>query len=144
MPPNFHLTERERNLNLTLEQRIARAERVLKMFVRKGRNYRKEFREKIEILLAMQMKDYEEWLARQRALDEKINILISAQMGTDERLKSTDERMRETDEKIKALNAEIFAALDRLDRLSASQAITEETLDRFFKDYLKDRNGTSD
>ena len=106
-------------MNLTLEQRIARAERILKMFVRKGRKHRTDFREKVEILIAMQMKDYEEWRARQRAMDEKINILINVQTATDEQLKSTDERMKETDEQIKALHAEIFAALDRLDRLSA-------------------------
>src|SRR5688500_20255243 len=85
---------------MTLEQRIARAERMLKMFVRRGRKYRTEFRDSVNILIAMQMKDNKEWRARKREMDERIKILINAQIATEEQIKSTDEQIKKTDEQI--------------------------------------------
>ena len=131
----------------TLEQRIARAERVLKMFARAGRKYRTEFREKVNILIAMQMKDNQEWRARKREMDEKIEILINSQIFTEEqrkdayeRIKETDEQLKNTDQRVEALNTEISAALDRL---AASQAKTDEALERFLDGRSEDGNGKS-
>lgn len=106
----------------TLEQRIAQAERLLKVFVRRGRKYRTEFREQIEILIHTQMRDNDEWRARHRAMDEKINILINAQIATDEQLKRTDQQ---------------------IEALTASHAKTEEALERFLNGLSKGRNGNS-
>lgn len=121
---------------MTLEQRIARAERVLKMFVRRGRHYRKQFREDIQILIHTQMRDNDEWRARHRAMDEKINILISAQIATDEQLKRTDQQ-------IEALTASQAKTEQALDRLAASQAKTDQALERFLNGLNKGRNGKS-
>jgi hypothetical protein len=101
--PDFHLTWKEET-EVTLEQRMARAERMLKMFVRRGRKYRKEFR-------------------------ENVNILINAQIATEEQLKRTDEQIKRTDEQIEAL--------------VASQAKTDEALRCFIEGLSKGRNGNS-
>lgn len=82
---------------MTLEQRIARAERVLKMLVRRGRKYRHEFR-------------------------EGLNFLINAQIATEDQLKRTGEQ---------------------IERLTASQAKTDEALRRFIDGVNKGRNGRS-
>ena len=126
---------------MTLEQRIARAERMLKTFVRRGRKYRTEFRDSVNILIAMQMKDNEDWRARKREMDERIKILINAQIATEEQIKSTDEQIKKTDEQIAALAGKTEQALDRL---SASQAKTEEALRRFINSLNKGRNGNSE
>ena len=149
---------------MTLERRIARAERVLKMFVRSGRKYRRQFREDVQMLIHMQMRDNDEWRARHRAMDEKINILINAQIATDEQMKRTDEQMKRTDEQIKRTDERIEALTARqpkidelldqiaasqakteqtLDRVAANQAKTEESLDRFLNGLSKGRNGNS-
>ena len=105
-----------------MEQRIARAERVLKMFVRAGRKYRTDFRENVEILIAMQMKDNEEYRARQREIDERIQILINTQIATDEQLTRTEKA---------------------IETLGARQAKTDEALERFLDGLSKARNGNS-
>ena len=87
----------------TLEQRIARAERVLKMFGRKGRKYRTEFR-------------------------ESVNILVNAQIATEDQLKRTGEQIKRTDEQLEAL--------------TASQAKTDEALRRFINSVGRKQNGT--
>lgn len=61
---------------MTPEQRIARAERMLTMFVRAGRRYRTVFR------------------AQHREMNEKINILINTQIETSELLKGTDQQIQ--------------------------------------------------
>ena len=131
----------------TLEQRIARAERMLKMFVRSGRKYRKQFRENVEILIHMQMRDNEEWRARQRVQDEKLNILINAQIATDDQMKRTDERIEafqaKTDQTLDRLAASQAKTDQTLDRLAASQAKTDEALERFLDGLSKGRNGNS-
>ena len=115
---------------MELEQRIVRAERLLKMFARSGRKYRNEFRQSLNALIAMQMQDHEEWRARHQAMDEKINILINAQITTDEQMKKTDER-------IEALQAKTEQSLDRL---AASQAKTDEALQRFLNGLSNGRS----
>ena len=121
---------------MTPERRIARAERVLKMLARSGRKYRKEFREQINILIHTQLRDNEEWRVRHRAMDEKIIILINAQIATDEQIKKTDEQ-------IEALTASQAKTEEALDRLAASQAKTDKALERFINGLSKGRNGNS-
>jgi hypothetical protein len=98
-------------LKLTLEQRIARAERVLKMFLRRGRKYRKEFR-------------------------ESVNIVINAQIATEDQLKRTGQQIKETGEQIKKTG-------EQLEALTASQAKTDEALRRFIDSVRKGQNGNS-
>ena len=96
---------------MTLEQRIARAERVLKMFLRRGRKYRKEFR-------------------------ESVNIVINAQIATEDQLKRTGQQIKETGQQIKKTGEQIEA-------LTASQARTDEALRRFIDSIRKGQNGNS-
>jgi hypothetical protein len=116
-------------LKLTLEQRIARAERVLKMFVRRGRKYRSDFR------------------TRHREMDEKIDILINCQLDTNEQLNRTEKLLEvfatKTDDTLNRLAASQVKTDEALDRLAASQAKTDEALRRFINSLNKNRNGNS-
>ena len=132
---------------MTLEQRVARAERMLILFVKAGRRGRSEWRkashdqgDKINILIDMQMRYSEEWRARHREMDEKINILINAQIATEEQIKKTDEQMKRTDQRIEASQTRTDEALDSL---AASQAKTEEALQRFLDRLNNGRNASS-
>lgn len=105
--------------------------------VRKKRSgYRKQFREDIEILIHTQMRDNDEWRARHRAMDEKINILINAQIATEDQIKKTDQQ-------IEALTASQAKTEQALDHLAVSQAKTEQALERFLNGLSKGRNGNS-
>jgi hypothetical protein len=69
---------------MTPEQRLDRTERILKLMIKGGERARREWREKVNILIDAQTRDAEEWRARSRAQDEKINILIHSQMEASE------------------------------------------------------------
>jgi hypothetical protein len=62
---------------VTIEQRLDRLERVAKLFVRAGLRARRNMRE----------------------LDEKINMLVDAQIKAEDRLKKFDERSAKSDER---------------------------------------------
>jgi len=76
---------------MTPEQRLDRVERILGLFAREGRR----------------------WRARSREQDQKINMLIQAQMETTE----------------------------QINKLTANQNRTDEALYTFIKSLGKDRNG---
>jgi hypothetical protein len=97
---------------MTLEQRIDRAERMLILFVKAGRRNRSE------------------WRKESRQQGEKIDILINAQIATEDQLKRTDEQIKKTDEQIEAL--------------TASQAKTDEALRHLIISLSKGRNGNSE
>lgn len=103
---------------MTLEQRIARAERVLKMFLRRGRKYRKEFR-------------------------ESVNIVINAQIATEDQLKRTGQQIKETGQQIKETGEQIKKTGEQIEALTASQARTDEALRRFIDSVRKGQNGNS-
>lgn len=105
---------------MTLEKRMQRAERMLIMFANSGRRYRAEFR------------------AEHREMNEKINILINAQIATDEQIKKTDEQIKRTDEQIEKLTARTN---QQIEKLTANQAKTDEALRRFLNSLKKGRNG---
>ena len=115
---------------MTPEQRIDRAERMLILFVKAGRRGRSE------------------WRKESSDQAEKIDSLINAQIATEDQLKRTDEQIKRTDEQIKKTGEQIAAFTARtdvaLDRLAASQAKTEETLQRFINSLNKSRNGNSE
>jgi peptidoglycan hydrolase CwlO-like protein len=98
---------------VTLEERISRAERVLKVFARKGREYRNDFRQKINILINCQIDT-----------NEQLNRTAKQLKETDEQIKKTDEQIKKTDEQIKKTDEQIEA-------LAVSQAKTDEALRRY-------------
>jgi len=89
---------------MTPEQRLDRVERILGLFAREGRR----------------------WRVQKREQDEKINILIEAQMATTEQIN-----------KMAAAHEEDFAELRR------SQDLTQQTLRAFINSLRKGRNGNS-
>lgn len=103
---------------MTPEQRLDRAERMLTLFVI-GRRSRSA------------------WRKESRGQEDKINILINAQIATEDQLKRTDEQ-------IQSLIASQAKTDESVNRLAASQAKTDEALRRFIDSLRKDRNGNSD
>ena len=89
---------------MTPEQRLDRVERILGLFAREGRR----------------------WRVQKREQDEKINILIEAQMETTEQIN-----------KMAAAHEKDFAELRR------SQDLTQQTLRAFINCLRKGRNGNS-
>jgi hypothetical protein len=89
---------------MTPDQRLDRAERILLMLVNAGRKARSEWRE------------------QSRAQDEKINILIQAQMETTEQIRG-----------LATAHVE----------LSESHKLTERALRSFINSLRKGRNGKS-
>jgi len=85
---------------MTPEQRLDRVERILGLFAREGRR----------------------WHVQKREQDEKINILIQAQMETTEQI------------------SKLAAGHDELRR---SQELTQQTLRSFIDSLRKWRNGSS-
>ena len=128
---------------MTPEQRLDRLERIAGLMVRAGLRARRHGREQ----------------------DEKINMIIDAQMKSDERfnaqMRERDERfnaqMRERDEKFGFLerkvefvidaqirNEERFAKLAQTQtELTASQAATNRRLEALIEIVIEQRNGGS-
>lgn len=104
---------------MTLEQRVARAERMLILFVKAGRRGRSE------------------WRKASHEQGEKIDILINAQIATEDQLKRTDEQLQ-------ALAVSQARTEQALDRLAAGQAKTDEALRRFINSLNKSPNGNAE
>jgi len=100
---------------MTPEQRLDRVERVLGRMALAGRKYRSEFRQNINMLISTHMQNEEHWRAQSDELNEKINILIHAQMETTQ----------------------------QINKLTKSQIQTDQTLIDFIDRHRKDRNGNS-
>jgi len=94
---------------MTPEQRLDRVERILGMFANAGRKARSEWRE------------------RSRDQDERINMLIQAQM--------------ETSEQIKGLAVGHERAEKEMADLRRSQKLTDQALRAFINSLRKGRNG---
>ena len=86
---------------MTPEQRLDRVERILGLFAREGRR----------------------WRVQKREQDEKINLLIQAQMETTEQIN----RLAQTTH----------------DELRKSQELTQQTLRAFINSLRKGQNGKS-
>jgi len=125
---------------MTPEERFERVERILGYFVREGRR----------------------WRVRKREQDEKINILIQAQMETTEQINKTTQQINkltaETNEQINKLTAETTEQISKLAAdtaashaihneemadLRRSQQLTDKTLRAFIDSLRKGRNGSS-
>ena len=107
---------------MTPEQRLDRVERVLGRMALAGRKYRSEFRQNINMLISTHMQNEEHWRAQSDELNEKINILIQAQM--------------ETTDQIKGLAA-------GHGKLEESQRLTDQSLRAFIDGLRKGGNGNS-
>ena len=100
---------------MTPEQRLDRVERILTSMAVAGRKARSDFRQKIENLINVQNENHERWRAQSDELNEKLNILIHAQMQTTE----------------------------QINKLTNSQMQTDQTLLDFVDRHRKERNGNS-
>ena len=107
---------------MTPEQRLDRVERILTSMAVAGRKARSEFRQNINLLISMHNQNEEHWRAKSDELNEKINILIHAQMKTTEQISG-----------LAAGQAE----------LKESQKLTEKSLRAFIDSLHKGRNGNS-
>lgn len=87
---------------MTPEQRLDRAERILVMMAKIGRQTRREWRDKLNILIDMQIRNEEERKVASREQDEKINILIHTQTETTEQIKALSLSQQKTDEALRA------------------------------------------
>jgi len=114
---------------MTPKQRLDRVERILGIMARAGRQARQEFRDKINILIATQIRTEGEFR-------EKITILTDAHINN-------EELARENSKAIKAVNKQIQAVAVAQAELTQSQKLT----DRALRDYLNSQrtreNGNS-
>jgi hypothetical protein len=79
---------------MTLEQRLKRAERFMLLMAKTGDRVRKEFREKIDILIDTQIRDEAVWRAKSAAINEQIRALAVAQVELTKSQKLTDQALR--------------------------------------------------
>jgi hypothetical protein len=103
---------------MTPEQRLDRVERILGLFAREGRR----------------------WRVQKREQDEKINILIQAQMESTEKLNRTSENLDRLAESVDSSHA--IHEKEMAD-LRESQKLTDKSLRAFIDSLRKGRNGSS-
>ena len=107
---------------MTPEQRLDRAERILISLARAGYRARREFREKVNILIDAQIRNEATWRAQTEAVNEQI--------------KSVNEQISSVNEQIKSL-AVAQAELNR------SQRLTDRALRGLIGSLRKGSNGQS-
>ena len=114
---------------MTPEQRLDRVERILTSMAVAGRKARSEFRQNINLLISMHNQNEEHWRVQSDELNEKINILIHAQMKTTEQISG------------------LTIGHEKLERemteLAKSQRLTDQSLRAFIDSLRKGRNGNS-
>ena len=118
---------------MTPEQRLDRVERILGTLATSGRKARSEFREKINILISMQMRNEEAWRAESRSQDEKIKILIDAQIRNEAAWRAESN----------VINEQIKAVAVAQAELTKSQKLTDQALRAFINSHRKRGNGDS-
>jgi hypothetical protein len=114
---------------MTSEQRLDRLERIAKLFIRAGLRERRNRAE----------------------LDEKINIIISAQIANEERFAKNEERFAILSSEITRSHNGLAQSLAQshnelsrsLNELAAAQTRTENRLDSLIDTINRDRNGNS-
>ena len=79
---------------MTLEQRLKRAEQFMLLMAKTGDRARKEFRERINILIDTQIRDEAVWRAKSAAINEQIRALAVAQVELTKSQKLTDQALR--------------------------------------------------
>ena len=107
------------------DERIARLERVSKLFARAGRRERRRIRTVEEKVMTA---------------EEKIDIIIDFQIATEERFARNEERFAE----LAQAQAQTDRRIDkRFEELAEAQAQTEKRLNAFIEAIERDRNGHS-
>jgi len=107
---------------MTSEQRLDRLERIAKLFVRAGLRERRNRAE----------------------LDEKIDIIISAQIANEERFATLSSEITRSHNGLAQSLAQSHDELSRsLNELAEAQTRTENRLDSFINVINRDRNGNS-
>src|SRR5215203_686920 len=114
---------------MTPEQRLDRAERILVTMAKSGRRTRSEWRYKINSLVDAQLRNEAEC----HALDEKINILLDAQIKTTEHINKTSEQIDKMSVHVEETSKQIREA----------QKSTDKTLRAFIDSLRKGGNGNS-
>jgi len=115
---------------MTSEQRLDRIERIAKLFVTAGLRMRHNLRhldEKIGILITAQIQN-EDRAAETR---EQMKLMLAAQKKSDERFAKSDERFAKSDERF-AKSDERFAKLEKQ---------TDQTLKTLMELVKQRRNG---
>jgi hypothetical protein len=79
---------------MTPEQRLDLTERILMLMVRAGRRARKEWNEKVNILIDAQIRNEAEWRAESEAINEQLKVLAVAQSELAKSQKLTDRALR--------------------------------------------------
>ena len=79
---------------MTPEQRLDRTERILMLMVRAGRRARKEWNEKVNILVDAQIRNEAAWRAESEAINEQLKVLAVAQAELAKSQKLTDSALR--------------------------------------------------
>lgn len=84
------------------EQRLDRAERILILMIRAGRRARREWNEKVNILIDAQIKNEVAWRAESEAINEQLKVLAVAQADLAKSQKLTDRALRSTDRALRS------------------------------------------
>ena len=107
---------------MTPEQRLDRTERILMLMVRAGRRARKEWNEKVNILIDAQIKNENAWRAGSEAINEQLKLLAVAQA-----------ELTKSQKLMAVAHAE----------LTKSQKLTDQALRAFINGLRKGGNGNS-
>lgn len=124
---------------MTPEQRLDRIERIAKLFVKEGRRYRRNLRaldEKIGILIDAQIRN--EDLSFE--IRKEMQALATAQALNEERFARFEERCAKSDERF-ARFEERFAKSDK--RFATFERQTDQTLQALMLLMRERRNGTT-
>ena len=79
---------------MTPEQQLDRAESILMLMIRSGRRARKEWNEKVNILIDSQIRNEAAWRAESEAINEQLKLLAVAQAELTKSQKLTDRALR--------------------------------------------------
>ena len=119
---------------MTHEQRLDRLERIAKLFVKAGLRARANMRrldEKVGVLIDAQIKSEDRAAERAVELDQQIQMMVGVQRRNDERFAKTDERFARSDER--------FAKSD--ERFAKFESQTDQTLKILMEIMRELRNG---
>jgi len=103
---------------MTHEQRLDRLERIARLMVRAGLRARREMRQqddKITIMIDAQIKNEDRFadLAKsQEEQDEKITMIIDAQLKNEERFAQNEERFAQNEERFAELAHHLDSLID--------------------------------
>jgi predicted membrane chloride channel (bestrophin family) len=134
---------------MTHEQRLDRLERIARLMVRAGLRARREMRQqddKITIMIDAQIKNedrYADLAASRNQHDEQIALLIGAQLRNEERFAELSDSQKRLSESQQRLSDSQQNTDRILAELAESQKHTDRRLNALMEIVQKDRNGKS-